>query len=129
MGNTDGQVAPVVTYEALIGQVIRKLRENRLPGYSQAKMAAAVGVSQPYWSKVEQGGANPSFKLLDSTAAVLGMSQSRLLEMVEDAKALAEARGARVVHRQDIPGLESDWVPIVGAAAIGALIGMLLAKK
>lgn len=116
---------PVTTYGAILGQVLKKLREARNLGQSQ--MAEQVGVTQPYWSKVEQGKANPSITLVRRSSAALGIPYSQLVAETERACDALSSEGVRILDEEEEEG--SDWLPYVGAAALGVFIAIVLNKK
>jgi len=120
--------SPVMTYESVLGQVLKGHRETRNIG--QDDMAKRVGVSQPYWSRVEQGRANPSNTLLRKAGEVLGIPHAELLAQVDRVCKAAQARGVKVVSAEGgEPGSSEDWVPVIAAAAIAALIILVLESK
>ena len=122
-----------MTYEAVLGQVLRNRREAvRL---DQGEMARRIGVTQPYWSRVEIGRANPSNSVLRKAGEVLGVPHAELLAQVDRVCHEAKMRGVRVVSANDSEALAretnngDDWVPAVALAAIAALIVLVLNKK
>jgi len=122
---TPGQPPPpVTTYEAIRGQVLREVRNAR--GLGQGEMARRAGVTQPYWSKVEQGQANPSDAVLRRASEQLGLRYSDLIARTEDVCEAARSRGVNVVNRDESP--EMEWRPWLAAAAIGALVAIVLTK-
>lgn len=122
MGNSQ---APVTTYEAILGQVLRQHRERA--SWGQAEMAKRAEVTQPYWSKVELGRANPSHSVIRHAAQAFGITHSQLIEEVERSCAEARARGVRIIDAATEES--SDWLPFLGAAALGALIAIALSKR
>jgi len=117
--------APVTTYEAILGQVLRINREKQKVG--QAEMARRVGVTQPYWSKLESGRANPSVNVLRKAGQALRISHADLLKEADSACQEAKLRGVQIINEDEAH--EFDWLPLLGAAAIGALVALVLAKN
>lgn len=119
------QPPPVMTNEAVFGAVLRRHREIR--GMDQVSMCQKVGVTQPYWSKVEQGRANPSTGVIRKACEVLGITEAEFHSQVQRVRQEAEARGVKIL---DSASLRSDdWLPIVAGVAIIALIALVLGKK
>lgn len=127
------QSPPVMAYEAVLGQVLKGHRETR--NLDQEGMAKRVGVTQPYWSRVELGRANPSNAVLRKAGEVLGIPHAELLAQVDRVCQEATARGVRVVtaNAKEASTAEGengdDWVPVVAMAAIATLIVLVLTKK
>lgn len=119
------QHAPVMTHETILGSVLKRCREVR--GIDQSLMSKKVGVTQPYWSKIELGRANPSVGVLRKACEALGISEADLLYQVQLVRQAAEARGVKIVSAED--KRSDDWIPFVAGAAIGALIALVLTKK
>ncbi|MEW5762567.1 MAG: transcriptional repressor LexA [Bacillota bacterium] len=59
------------------GEKIKSLR--RAAGYTQARLAAATGLSQQYLSDIETGRHRPSLRALEKVAAALGVPAAELL--------------------------------------------------
>lgn len=116
---------PATTYETILGQVLRDAREARQLG--QGEMARLAGVTQPYWSKIEQGHANPSIAVLRRASEQLDLPYTELVSRTEKVCEAARSRGVEVMNRDEIQ--DRDWLPLLGAAAIGALIGFVLARR
>lgn len=104
--------------------MLRDAREARRLG--QGEMARLVGVTQPYWSKIEQGHANPSIAVLRRASEQLDLPYSELISRTEEVCKEARSRGVEVMNRDEIR--DRDWLPLLGAAAIGALIVYVLAR-
>lgn len=66
-----------------VGQVISKARKAR--AYTQAKLAKAVGCSQPALSAWEAGDSPPSEEFLDRLATELDLSPSQLRGLIDEA--------------------------------------------
>lgn len=118
--------APVMTHEAILGSVLKRHRE--MQSIDQGKMCGRVGVTQPYWSKVELGRANPSVAVIRKACEVLGMTEAELHSQTDRVRREAEARGVKVISAEE-QSSSNDWVPIVAGVAIIALIAIVLGKR
>ena len=67
-----------------LGQKIKQRREEL--GYTQVELARKTQTSQPYISRLEKGGFNPSTQMIISIAVTLGVSIDYLL-LNDDQKA------------------------------------------
>ena len=72
---------PTLTYGALVGRVIQQLRKNA--GIEQSKIAEALHISQPGYSKLESGGSTISLPQLRKIAKVLGVAPSTVMQRIE----------------------------------------------
>lgn len=125
MAKSQAPHPPVMTHEAILGSVLKRHRELR--SIDQGLMAQRVGVTQPYWSKVELGRANPSMGVVRKACEVLGVSEAELHSQIEQVRQGAQARGVKIISTAEES--TSDWMPFVAGAAIGALIALVLTKK
>lgn len=98
-------------------------------------MATRVGVTQPYWSRIELGRANPSSALVRKAGEVLQIPQSELIAQVDRVCQEAVTRGVKIVYGDAEKTSTSevkqgdDWMPVVALAAIAGLIALVLTKK
>ncbi len=113
------------TYPAIIGNVIKQLRGQK--GISQGDMAQAMGVSQAAWSKLENGKANLSTAQLAKVADRLGLSAGTIMQYAEMAADNFQSEGMTVTY--DNKEAENTNLMLLGAAAIGAIIGLILFSK
>ncbi len=64
---------------AMVGRRLRRLRRRK--GWSQARLAKRIGVSQPYLSQLERGAdRNPTLKVLQRLAKALKIPIADLVE-------------------------------------------------
>lgn len=72
------------------------------------------------------GRANPSNAIIRKAADVFGMSHADLIEEVDLCCSEAESRGVEILQEDTD---SAEWLPYLGAAALGALIAVVLSKK
>lgn len=117
---------PATHFPAILGQVLAWLREHK--GVTQGAMAERMGVSHPTWSRVERGEAPLRIPQLAAAARLLDADPAEVLRLAERARADAERRGVRVLEERPPDWLVAGAI-VIGAAALAALIGALLAKR
>ena len=71
--------------QAVLGQVIRELREERK--LTQEAVAHAAGVHPTWVSRLESGSLNPSWGMISRVAAALGVEVSELAKRTERRRA------------------------------------------
>ncbi|MCA9527496.1 MAG: helix-turn-helix transcriptional regulator [Myxococcales bacterium] len=109
-------VQPTTTWRAILGAVLADLR--REAGRQQADVAAACGLQQAAWSKLERGATAASVEVMVLAAEALGTTPSAVLARAEAVTALAEARGVLVERR----GANASAMGLLGAQALAALV-------
>lgn len=117
---------PATTYPTVVGKVLGYLRERK--GLDQAALAKAVGVSQPTWSRIENGQSALTVDQLARAATALHMQTGQVLAMVDESTAKLERRGVRVEHKRPSEDVSPGLV-LIGAAALTALLVAILAKS
>ena len=85
---------PTTTYGAILGATLVKLRNDL--GLKQSEVAAAVGVGPSTWSRIENGESSLSTDQLKLVAKVLLIQPSKIIELADEAEAMAAARGIAV---------------------------------
>jgi transcriptional regulator with XRE-family HTH domain len=86
------------------GRVGTKIRHTRLlNALTMKQVADAAGCSESVLSKIENGRANPSLKMIHRIAAALGVTVGRLFAQEDDAEHIVARAGKR-------PMLETDQV-------------------
>lgn len=113
------------TYSALIGNVIRQLRAER--SVSQGEMAKLMGVSQAAWSKLESGKATLSTAQLAKAADFLEVPANQIMRYADEAVKRAESEGLTITY--DLKEAEDTGLMLLGAAAIGAIIALIVFSK
>lgn len=123
---SSSKMTPATTYPILIGRVLMQLRKDH--GTDQAALAAAVGVTQSTWSRIERGESALSIEQLALAADKLNVAPSQISKWADDAAQQFKAQGGEVRPTRAANALDSGLV-LIGAAAIGALIAAILSKK
>lgn len=117
-------ITPATTFPAIIGRLLA-VQRDRL-NLDQATVAAAVGVTQPTWSRIERGESAISVDQLRRACNRLGLVPGQLLNQADSAKAQLERQGISVVESAD----DTDKaLAFLGLAALAALIVGLASKK
>lgn len=112
-----GKIEPVLTYGALVGQVLQQLRKGR--GIDQGLMAQAVGLSQSAYSRIESGQTAISLVQLRKASEHLHCSPSEILVRADQFERQLAQQGVRVVAERDVdPG-----GALIGVAILLALFG------
>lgn len=110
------------TYSAIIGGVIKQLREER--SLNQGEMAAMMGLTQAAWSKLEAGKSTLNTAQLARCADNLQVEANQILRYADEAKSQAKETGMTVTY--DKKEAENTGLMLLGAAAIGALIAVII---
>jgi len=122
---TNSSVTPAATYAGVVGQVLVLARQKI--GLGQAELAAAVGVSQPTWSRIERGTQALTIEQLHAAATRLGVEPSAILARAERVSEHLRSQGVKVVrYRQVDP---ADGLVAIGLAALAVMALAALTKK
>lgn len=113
------------TYPVIIGNVIKQLRDQK--GISQGEMAQVMGVSQAAWSKLENGKATLSTSQVARAADHLGTSANVVMQYADMAVDNFKSEGMAVTY--DNKDAENSGLMLLGAAAIGAIIALIVFSK
>jgi len=111
-------ISPQVTYAAILGRVLQGYREAA--GKNQAELATALGISQPAYSKIEQGGTTASVLQLRGIAIALGVNPGAIMADVENWIVRLNSQGVTVVSNKDIP----KAALLVGLGMLAGLIAI-----
>ena len=110
------RTTPTLTYTALLGQILQYHRQR--VGLSQAGVAAALGILQPAYSRIEKGDTSITVAQLRIVARTVGMNAAQL---VQEAEIWAEN-----LRRQGVPVTDEKEVPkaalVVGLAILAAAL-------
>ncbi|SEH04592.1 helix-turn-helix domain-containing protein [Candidatus Venteria ishoeyi] len=122
------KIYPTTTYPSIVGQILaRKRGEQRI---EQAEIAAKVGVTQSTWSRIERGESAFTIEQLAKAAKALGCKPHNILEDADRAKVQLRDQGVEIQDsRIDKKKQMTNGLAIIGAAALGGLIGVALTKK
>ena len=105
-----------VPYNALVGRIIRWHREQK--GLDQTQVATALGIFQPAYSRIEQGGTSITVAQLRIIARTLKIRPSELLRQVEDWAQQLKGQGVTVTDTKEVP----KAALAVGAGILTALL-------
>ncbi len=123
-GLSVGAMATETTYAAIVGQVLVFLRQDK--GIRQADLAAAAGVGQSTWSRIETGRSALTVDQLGRTARALEIETGDIITKADETVAVLEAEGIRV-RRDRIKG-KTFALALIGAAALGLLVTRILRR-
>lgn len=117
-------------FAAILGWVIASARQARQPPLSQMALAAAVGLTQSAWSRIERGENALNMTQLRKAARELGMSAVRLLDEAERTAADLRRAGVEVLEERPAKpargrGGKAALALAAGAALTGLVIGAL----
>lgn len=113
------KVTPATTYGAILGKTIAAHRSEA--PIDQAKLAAAVGVNQSTWSRIERGLSAITVEQLRAASIALNISAGRLLADAENGVLQARSRGIRLLALRD-PNSINTGVALIDAAALKAIV-------
>lgn len=111
---------PVVTYPALVGKLLVQRREQI--GITQGDLAAALGLSQSAYSRLESGASVLNLSQLRNVCAQLSVAPAQVLQDADQYEALLESQGVKVVA-------ERPDNPAAIAIGLGLLAALLLSGK
>jgi transcriptional regulator with XRE-family HTH domain len=117
-------LASETTYAAIVGQVLVFLREGK--NIRQSDLAAAAGIGQSTWSRIESGASAFSIDQLDRAATALDVRPADIMAQADDAAAALEAEGIRV--RRDRATSKKLALALIGAAALAVLVARVLRR-
>ena len=118
-------LATETTYAAIVGRVLVFLRREH--GVRQADLAAAAGVGQSTWSRIEAGASALSVDQLGRAATALGLGPGDILNQADETVVGLEAQGIKV--RRDRVGGRNLALALIGAAALGLLVAGILRRR
>lgn len=116
--STPAVPAPEVPYTALLGQLLKHHRLHRYQQIDQQTMAAALGLTQSAYSRLESGDTNITAWQLRVCAAQLGLRPSQLLAQVEQHESMLQAQGVAIVAEKKT----NPVAALIGLALLAALI-------
>lgn len=90
-----------IPYTALLGQILLRHRE-RLKLH-QSDLANALNISQPAYSRIEQGGTSITVSQLRIIGRRLGIAPSYLLNEADQWTQKLQVQGAEVTDQKEVP--------------------------
>lgn len=90
-----------VPYTTVVGQTIRWHRERL--GLQQVQLAQALGVLQPAYSRIEQGGTSVTVAQLRVIGRTMKIAPSQLLHDVEQQVQQLRRQGVVVTDAKEVP--------------------------
>ncbi|WP_242560910.1 MULTISPECIES: helix-turn-helix transcriptional regulator [Pandoraea] len=108
------EMKTVTTYGAILGAVLAQIRSAA--GLKQSDLAEAAGVGPSTWSRIEKGESSLSTDQLKLASDKLGISPSKILEMVDVAEKAAAEKG---VKREPVG--DAQWTAAASAIALGLM--------
>ena len=124
--STKDQLKPETTYQAVVGGILFKLRKKQQ--IDQRLLAKAIGVTQSTWSRIERGESTLSIGQLANAAEYLGVNASSVLLEVENVVKELRERGVTIKVTSAQDSKSKAGIAMIGAAALGVLIGAALSK-
>lgn len=118
-------ITPAATYRAIVGRLLVNHRTSQK--LEQQDLAAAVGVTQSTWSRIETGASSLSLDQLKRACDRLKILPADLLRQADDATARLSRQGVSIVTTPNEPA--ESTLAFLGGAALAALILSAVAKK
>lgn len=110
-----------------MGRIIVKIRKELQ--VEQATLANAVGVTQSTWSRIERGESSFTIDQLADAAECLRVNPSTILLEAEEATRVLKSQGVIVRNEKPSVSKAKSGVALIGAAALGALVGAAIANS
>lgn len=111
---------PLVTYPALVGKILAQQREAR--GVKQGDLAAAIGLSQSAYSRLESGESILNLAQLRNAAMQLGLNPSQVIHWADTYEAQLRQQGVEVLS-------EKPDNPAAIAIGLGLLAALLMSAR
>ncbi len=118
---------PETTYQSIIGRVIVSFRKKL--SVDQISLASSVGVTQSTWSRIERGDSSMTVEQLASAAECLRVNPSTILSDTEKAIRELKSQGVIIKFNKASDKKDNSGAAIIGAAALGALVGAAIMKS
>lgn len=116
----------IVSYPAIVGQVLSKLRKNNK--FEQADFAKIIGVTQSTLSRIETGASALTIEQLAMAADELYVTPAYVLELADESVQDLQRQGIEIQNSRVSEGLDKGMV-ILGAAAIATVIALIVSKS
>ncbi|MFZ5480507.1 MAG: helix-turn-helix domain-containing protein [Myxococcota bacterium] len=121
-----GMASESTVYALVLGRVIAALRERR--GWSQAQLAARIGVAQSSLSRFETGASIPDAYTFRRIAQAFDMSVGQLQAVVDRALAQTQQTAQQAAPA---PSAETPWwqvaLGVAGAVGLAGLVAFAVA--
>ncbi|MGH7173893.1 MAG: helix-turn-helix domain-containing protein [Gemmataceae bacterium] len=109
-----------------MGNVLTQIRNQQ--GLHQGELAAAVGVTQATWSRIENGQTSITVEHLRLAGNTLGRMPGEILSMADSTATMMEFNGIEVVPTRVNENLKSALI-LIGAVAITAFVTTVVMKS
>jgi transcriptional regulator with XRE-family HTH domain len=93
--------AAKLTYTALLGQILQHHRQRL--GLQQSDVAAALGILQPAYSRIEKGDTSITVAQLRIVAGRMGMAPAQILHDTEQWVQRLRVQGVTVTDDREVP--------------------------
>ena len=93
--------AAKIPYTTLLAQLLQHYRQQR--GLQQSDVAAALGILQPAYSRIEKGDTSITVTQLRIIARTLNMRPSRILDDADRWTQTLRAQGVTVTDEKEVP--------------------------
>jgi len=124
---SSADLKPETTFPAIIGRVIVRFRKEL--AVDQSSLAAAVGVTQSTWSRIERGESSLTVEQLAIAAECLRVNTITIWSDAEKAVRELKSQGVIVKMAKKSEKKDHTGAAIIGAAALGALVGAAIMKS
>lgn len=115
------------SYAAILGQMVRQLREHN--GIDQGALAQDIGVSVMTVSRIESGDTVLDVPQMEKIAKRLGMSPMDFFEQSLKIKEAAEKEHIEVLQNKKELNQHADLAIISIAAIVGIIAGIMFLRK
>ena len=116
---------PATTYAAVVGQVLKSMREGK--NLHQSDLANILGITQATLSRVESGSVGVSMGTIAQLAAALSTQPNVIINTADQIAEQLRKQGV-VVENQE-PDTWGDDLILIGGAAIAAIALSILFGK
>lgn len=117
----------VTTYSQLVARLVGDLRQQQQL-YDQKTFASLMGVSPSTWSRVESGQVGLSLDQLARAAQLFKRGPADILVLADSAAAVLAKKGVKVLAGKEAAKDDENFA-YLGAAALGALVALVVAKS
>ena len=115
---TTPPLTPAMTYAAVVGKVVERLRKQRR--ITQGQLAEVLGIGQPAYSRLEQGQSTMNVIQLGQVAAQLGTTPADILKEADEMATRLRAAGVDITSDK-----VSTAAVLIGLAVLAALFAAI----